>query len=269
MQPMYHQQAIPVQRSMDSYPVTQQPPIADSYPADNAYASAPQQYAPHPSHPAHAIVNSHDSDYGGWMGPAAGGAAVGAAAGYIGTQAHHQHQIEQQERAEQEELDRQAEYQRNQASQAYAVQQSATTGFVSPPPVVPERDPDHHAPAAMTESTPGVHPTLIPTPVMAAGTTREPTDSHLNSTTMSPSTGTSFLDESEVGAAPFGATSGKTVNGGPVPVELVDLADEQAHPSVRRTNTDISVSDLHVPGEYPKGQVKVAPALKEEDVVQM
>merc|ERR1712137_679186 len=63
-------------------------------------------------------------------------------------------------------------------------------------------------------------------------------------------TTSSFLGESEVGAAP---AFGKTVNGGPVPVDLVDAADEMVHPGMgKRINTDISVSDLHVPGEYPK-----------------
>jgi hypothetical protein len=39
---------------------------------------------------------------------------------------------------------------------------------------------------------------------------------------------------------------------------------------MHRTNTDISVSDLHVPGEYPRAQdAKVSPALKEEDLIQM
>jgi hypothetical protein len=36
----------------------------------------------------------------------------------------------------------------------------------------------------------------------------------------------------------------------------VDAADEMVHPGMgKRINTDISVSDLHVPGEYPKTTV--------------
>ena len=69
-------------------------------------------------------------------------------------------------------------------------------------------------------------------------------------------TTSSFLGESEVGAAP---TSGKTVNGGPVPVELVDTAEEMAYPGmVKRTGTDFSVSDLHVPGQYPRTSISDA-----------
>ena len=37
-----------------------------------------------------------------------------------------------------------------------------------------------------------------------------------------------------------------------MPVELVETAEKQAFPGVQRTNTDISVSDLHVPGQFPK-----------------
>jgi hypothetical protein len=60
-----------------------------------------------------------------------------------------------------------------------------------------------------------------------------------------------LVETAEKEAFPF-PTSGQTVNGGPVPVELVETAERQAFPGVHRTNTDISVSDLHVPGEFPK-----------------
>ncbi|KAJ4384624.1 phosphatidylinositol 4,5-bisphosphate-binding protein [Didymella sp. IMI 355093] len=60
-----------------------------------------------------------------------------------------------------------------------------------------------------------------------------------------------LVETAEKQGFPF-HTSGQTVNGGPVPVELVETAERQAFPGVHRTNTDISVSDLHVPGEFPK-----------------
>ena len=271
----YPVQQVSAQQYVNPYPPTQSTSYADpcaqapqNYPVQAApvdtYSSTPQQYAPQPSHPSHAMINSHDSNYGEWLGPAAGGAAVGALGGYAGTQAYHTHEIEQQERAQQEELDRQAQLQ-NQA-QTFPVQQ--------PAPAVPARDPEHHASATVDEhantSAPAAQPTLIPAPVIAAGSTREPTNSRLDDTIASPSTEASFLDDSDVGAAPFGATHGQTVNGGPVPVELVNIAEAQAHPGMHRTGTDLSVSDLHVPGEYPRAQdVKVSPALKEEDVTQI
>jgi hypothetical protein len=279
-QQAYPVQPVPAQQYVNPYPPTQQSTYADPYalapqshPVQNApvdtYRSAPQQYAPQPLQPSHAAISSHDSNYGGWLAPAAGGAAAGALGGYAGTQAYNKHQIEEQERAQQEELDRQALLPNQ--TQAYPQQQPATTGYVGLPPTIPTRDPDHHASAIIEEpsstSALGVHPTLIPAPVIAAASTREPADAAF----ASPSTDASFLNDSDVGLAPFGATHGQTVNGGPVPVELVELADTQAHPGMHRTGTDISVSDLHVPGEYPRGQqgVTVHPVLKEEEVTQI
>jgi len=285
-QPIQHQPEYPASSYVNAYPPTQQPyqapnsyndqyaPAPQTYPTqtpvDNTYASAPQQYQPQPSYPNHSPIERHDSTYGGWMAPAAGGAAAGALGGHVATEAHRRHQIEEQERAQQEEMDNQAQLHNQERSY---IPQPVTTGVVGAAPAVPERDPDHHAPITIHEyvnhSEPGIHPTLIPAPVIAAGSTREPTSSHLDGPISSPSTAdTSFLDDSEVGG--FGTTSGNTINGGPVPVGLVEVAAAQAHPGMHRTNTDISVSDLHVPGEYPRAQaVKVAPALKEEDMIQM
>lgn len=45
----------------------------------------------------------------------------------------------------------------------------------------------------------------------------------------------------------------ETVRGGSKPVQLSETADVVAQPRVARQNTDVSASELHVPGEYPKG----------------
>jgi hypothetical protein len=287
IQPVQHRQEYPAAEYVNAYPPTQQTasyaePPPQSYPTQQThttqhptvttYSSIPQQYAPQPVDPTYASINRPDSTYGGWLAPAAGGAAVGALGGHIGTEAYHRNEIEEKERAQQEEINNQAQ-QHNQ-DRSYAPQPLATTGYVGAPPAVPARDPDHHAPATIDEyrqtSAPGIHPTLIPAPIIAAGATREPTHSHVDDAAATTPSNASFLDESEVGAAPFGATSGNTINGGPVPVGLVEVAEARAHPGMHRTNTDISVSDLHVPGEYPRAQdAKVSPALKEEDLIQM
>lgn len=291
VQPVQHQQEFPASSYVNSYPPTQQPyqgtgsytdksaPWPQSYqaqtPLENTYTSAPQQYQPQPSYPNHSSTERHDSTYGGWLAPAAGGTAAGALGGHLASEAHHRKQVEEQERAQQEEINNQAQLDNHDRSYFPQPVSTSTAGVA---PAVPERDPDHHAPAAIDQyinsSEPGIHPTLIPAPVLAAGAKREPTNSHLDGATSRPSTAdTSFLDDSEVGAPTFGTTSGKTINGGPVPVDLVNLADAQAHPGMHRTNTDISVSDLHVPGEYPKAPKvaapKLSPTLKEEDVIQM
>jgi hypothetical protein len=92
-----------------------------------------------------------------------------------------------------------------------------------------------------------------PNPVVAPVSKGQTQAHHHASSPDTLATRSSFLDESEVGGAP---AFGQTINGGPVPVDLVDAAENMAHPGMsKRMNTDISVSDLHVPGEYPKTTV--------------
>jgi hypothetical protein len=283
--PIHSQQAYPAADYVNSYPPTQQAyQSATSYPdqygaTSQSYQDVPQTQTPNvQQYEAQPVpVERHESSYGSWMAPAAGGAVGGAALGALAHEAQQrkemaqqQQQMAQRELAEQEELDQQAQLQ-SQDPRYPAEQFPPPTSVVSPAPAVPERDPAHHAPLSFVDiKEAGVHPTLIPAPVMAAGTTREPTSSHLENSVASPSTTTSFLDDSEVGAAV--PASAKTVNGGPVPQELVDVAEAQAHPGMHRTNTDISVSDLHVPGEYPKASAtgaKVPAPVTEETMIQM
>jgi hypothetical protein len=266
VQPVQTQQTYPAASYVNSYPPTQQPYLDqhasgqqtyETQPAiANTYASAPQQqYEVQPAYADPASVERQGSSYGNWMAPAAGGAAAGA----LATEAYRRNQMEQQERGQQEEINNQSLLQNQ--DQHYPVEQPSTTGFVGAVPAVPQRDPDHHAPASFIDvqdpRAAAVHP------VLAAGSSRP----EGNLTT--PSTAnTSFLDDSEVGAAV--PAPGKTINGGPVPVGLVEVADAQAHPGMHRTNTDISVSDLHVPGEYPKGPApNVPPPVTEETLIQM
>ncbi|KAF2267681.1 hypothetical protein CC78DRAFT_530757 [Lojkania enalia] len=63
------------------------------------------------------------------------------------------------------------------------------------------------------------------------------------STVSTPIPDKSFLDRAEAASAP----ASKAVNGGPAYHETNNIFS-----AVVRQNTDISVSDLHVPGEYPK-----------------
>jgi hypothetical protein len=277
VQPVQAQQAYPAASYVNSYPPTQEPyqnptSYMDSHgsaqqtyetqpPMANTYAPAPQQYGVQPGYADPAPVERHESSYGDWMGPAAGGAAAGA----LATEAYRRNQMEQQERAQQQEMNTQAQLQNQE--QHYPIEQPSTTGFVGAVPAVPERDPDHHAPASFIDvQDPRA---AVVHPVLAAGSSHEATRSHPEGNLATPSTAnTSFLDNSEVGAAV--PASGKTINGGPVPVGLVEVADAQAHPGMHRTNTDISVSDLHVPGEYPKGPAPKVPApVTEETLIQM
>ncbi|EAT80448.2 hypothetical protein SNOG_12036 [Parastagonospora nodorum SN15] len=267
--------------SLANQPIRQEttrPSPGGRFPSDlNTYQGAPQpQISNAQQYEVQPPVERHESNYGNWMAPAAGGAVGGAALGALAEEAHQrkqmaqQQQMAQREQAEQQELNQQAVQSQD---PRYPAEQfpPPTSSVVSPAPAVPERDPDHHAPVSFIGAKEaGVHSTLIPAPVLAAGASREPTASHLDDTVGSPSTTASFLNDSEVGAAV--PAPGKTINGGPVPQELVDVAESQAHPGMHRTNTDISVSDLHVPGEYPKaagGGAKVPAPVTEESLIQM
>lgn len=262
VQPIQHQQEYPAGSYVNAYPPAtghqygaNPQTYENPYSTDNHYANDAHaydtQYPNNTAYPTAAQHNyaaqpnpfeRHESSYGDWMAPAAGGAVGGVAAGALANEAYRRKQMEQHEQAQQQELDQQTPLQNP---------QQPMTDVNSPAPAVPERDPDHRAPASIPEIAPTVGQTHVPTPIVALGATQTHANEDANRGLATPSsTNPSFLDDSEVGTAI--PTSGKTVNGGPVPVELVQAAEDLAHPGVNRTNTDISVSDLHVPGEYPK-----------------
>lgn len=78
----------------------------------------------------------------------------------------------------------------------------------------------------------------IPTPIPTSFPIASEPDSL--ATTPATSVDKSFLEEAEAATA---TTSSKPTNGG---------STQPFFPRVKRNNTDISVSDLHVPGEYPR-----------------
>ena len=237
------QEAPPASSYVNSYPPTQQ-----SYETPTSYLHDPQPSHTRLSQVKHAPIERRDSDYGNWMAPAVGGVAAGAAAGALAKDDYHRKQMEQREHAEQQELNQQAQLQNQE--QHYPAEPPRTMGFMDTAPIsIPERHPDHVAPDHIDDTghvdEPVVAPTAIVAPVPVPHQAKPVVDSGL----ITPATTESFLAESEAGTtAPFG----KTVNGGPVPVELVEAAQAMAHPGIMRNNTDFSVSDLHVPGEYPK-----------------
>ena len=100
-------------------------------------------------------------------------------------------------------------------------------------PTLPDRDPNHTLPASG---------------VGVAISKPAPIESEPDSLATTPAASTvdkSFLVDAE--AVPV-AVSGKAVNGGPVSQHQ----NGKSFPHVQRQNTDISVSDLHVPGQYPR-----------------
>ena len=236
---------------------TQQSYAPQSY-APQSYAPAAQNYPVQPSQhqtydPSYfeqgQPIQRHDSNnYGNWMAPAAGGVATGA----LASEALRRKEMAQQHAEAQKELNGRSE-------QQYPVEQSRSMAYSdATPSQVPERHPDHIMPDQIDDTgytAPAVQPT--PAPIVATVFDNQ-THSQPANGPETPATTSSFLGESEVGAAP---AFGKTVNGGPVPVDLVDTADNMAHPGmVKRTGTDFSVSDLHVPGEYPRNSISAPSA---------
>ncbi|KAF2500580.1 hypothetical protein BU16DRAFT_523357 [Lophium mytilinum] len=201
----------------DSY--SQAPCPTSSNPAPNAYQPQPPQSYPQPqpypqqqqtsipqSQPA---VQRHESNYGDWMGPAAGGVAAGA----LGAEAYRHHQ------------------QNGQNEQEPAVA-----------PVAEETAPVSHIQATLAEVS--AYPSHAP-PLMSASSEPVSLTSTMSTVPTSISTPTAeapFLGGAEAAPTAVSANTSKTTgaSGGPFP-------------GILRNNTDISVSDLHVPGEYPKG----------------
>jgi hypothetical protein len=255
-QPQPVQYAPPIQHPQ---PVNRIPPTQQLYDPlitnDNSYAPPTQNYAapaPHaenydqPALDNTQPIQRHDSNnYGNWMAPAAGGVATGA----LANEAYRKKQLaEQHVKAQQQEIIEQAEQRSRQQevieqAEQYSQQQqypihpprSMDYQDVTPVQHIPARHPDHVLPDQNDDT--GYVATSAP--ASTAFDSQQPD---------SPQTTSSFLGESEVGASPaFG--HGQTVNGGPVPVELVDAAETMAHPGMgKRMNTE----DIHVPGEYPR-----------------
>ena len=185
-------------QSQAPYPTSSNPAPA-AYQPEAPYVS-PIRPSSYPNNPPD--IERHNSMYGDWMAPAAGGAA----AGVLGTEAycHHQQQQEPQSR--------------------YPIEE--TTAPVSHSHV-PEPAPLNHTsisePVSLTNTV-----STIPTSVSNDPAHIEP-----------------FLGEAEAVPAAASAVASKT--GGPALQET-----EEIFPSVIRHNTDVSISDLHVPGQYPQ-----------------
>ncbi|KAF2129793.1 hypothetical protein P153DRAFT_375435 [Dothidotthia symphoricarpi CBS 119687] len=216
----------------DPHPHTQQSYDNQASYAD-PYASAPPTYENQPSYTGRSPIERQNTDYSKWMGPAAGGAAAGA----LASEAYRRKQQNQEREArQQEELDQEQFLDSQQ--QQYPTGQGPAIDYRNS--VVPnqERVPEQNV------QIPYVHPATI---IAASGPLHQ-SQPHDNYDLATPSTtNTSFLGGSDFASGGF---SGNTINGGPVPVELVNASEP--FPGMRRQGTDFSVSDLHVPGEFPR-----------------
>lgn len=231
----YQQSAPPPLQQQDSY-FEKNPPQHFAQETHQPYDhvppanTAPEIYQPQPRKnfvPPPEPSDRPLSNYGDWMSPAAG-AVGGAAAGALGADAYHRYQQGQQQQQPGE------EQQRN----------------FQPPDIptgtqpVPERHPDHTVPAN-------------PTGALAPNAVATGQENHIAPPLPVQNVGDQpFLGGAEV--PPTASTSGPAINnvnlnGGPVLVPGTRQVVEDVPAPVKRTNTDFSVSELHVPGEYPKG----------------
>ena len=170
------------------------------HPQQHSAHVSPIQPSSYPNNPPD--IERHNSMYGDWMAPAAGGAA----AGVLGAEAyrHHQQQQEPQPR--------------------YPIEETpAPVSNAQVPAPAPLNHTSLSEPVSLTNTV-----STVPTSVSNDPARNEP-----------------FLGEAEAAPAAASAVASKT--GGPATQET-----EEIFPLVIRHNTDVSVSDLHVPGQYPR-----------------
>lgn len=191
------QYANPTSNYSQAVPAQAQP--STSYQPTNQQLPIPRQ----PDQGAdRAPIERHNSEYGDWMAPAAGGAFAGG----LATATYNQQQ----------------QYQNPEVQQ----QPPAASGISG---------------AANTEADSTSNPIAMPANSNAGNTAQE-----IHAPQPIPLVEKSFLGSDE--AAPAAASSNHA-NGGPV----VHDKEVQTFPGMnKRQNTDISISDLHVPGEYPR-----------------
>ncbi|KAJ4348496.1 phosphatidylinositol 4,5-bisphosphate-binding protein [Didymosphaeria variabile] len=231
--------------SQPTAPSAVQPVPFEAYqPSAPAQAPASQQQ-PQQQYPTFGQGQRHASNYGDWMAPTAAGAG-GLAAGGLGAEALHRHRQNQDQDDQTNAalagagVDGRAgptasqDYASHPASQIVSQHENAAlVGGVVPIPVPPHSGHDRadgaQAPSVAHEAVVGV-----PAPVVATAD-RLPEWSAREFPQATPA-----LAAAEEGNQ-LGNFQG---NGEPV--------SHMAPPGVKRQNTDFSVSDLHVPGEYPK-----------------
>lgn len=179
-------------------------------------------------------LTRHDSNYAGWMAPAAVGAAGGAAA--VGTGAY--------SRQKREEAEARADDSMPDAAPAAdgAGSPAAEAGVLPLPPVSTQKSPTEEPIAASSPVEP-----ILTTPI----TSSAGRGGAASASILSASTAATELTESPPRSRDGDAEAGHT---------LYDTARDgsvNARPTGRwpvlRHDTDVSVRDLHVPGEFPRG----------------
>lgn len=213
-------------------------------------ASAYQQAQPsQPTQPAHQTFDSpsnygrDQSSSGDWIAPA----AIGAGAGVAGTAAYNHYNNRDDQPDLQQQAARDSATVDDGALQQQAAKESALVddGGVSP---IPAAIPVSSIPSATgnapisSERDIAAADNTVPAPVSPITTSVPDNGTYLSYPS---NTGTGLAGSSDIPVSPMDGGLGGLESRG---------AHETGHifPSVVRHNTDISVSQLHVPGEFPK-----------------
>lgn len=214
---------------------------------------APPSHADDSSVPR-SFLPRHDSKYGDWMGPAAAGAG-GLAIGAGGVEAYKNHQ-QQKKEAEQKALaENQAKQERagNQPGQNHS-QSNLPPSQVSPQPVAPADVSTQSMTAKHTSDSNSNSQPLPPNVAWATITNSSVIDaSQIHSDDVTP-TGGSSVD-------PFSPNSGLSPVSEQPPTPLAEDGKRGdpgapikalARPGLESHASIATISDLHIPGEFPK-----------------
>lgn len=258
--------AAPIVAQPHSAPVQQQPIAYQQQPS--AYQQQPaayqqqlaayqQQQSPFDAPPNTENVR-HNSSYGDWMVPAAGGVAAGAGAGVLGTEAYKRHQRDANDLENEREASPASPMEAEGPIVAAAVVPADMPSPTNPSAAAYAAVPvNSTTPAELAEAaeirrgSPGViglSDTATPVtslPSKPSFGDRNNIDGILSGVSTSPAN-TAALDPPPATTAPRSADEGLGGN------ERVGAHETgQLFPRVIRHDTSLSVSALHVPGEFP------------------
>jgi hypothetical protein len=222
-------------------------------PPASAYQQQPIQQQPIQQQPNQPVQRTFDSpsayersqsSYGDWMAPA----AVGAGAGIAGTAAYNHYKQDDTANNNEPDLQQQA------AKEAAQIDDSGHEANSIVAPI-------NTFPAAANDAPASINRDIASAPALSTPTYDAPAPSTINN----PSIDTQVAGDGPNGTyLSYPSNTGSGLAGSSdTPVSPMDgglggLESRGAHetghifPSVVRHNTDISVSQLHVPGEFPK-----------------
>jgi hypothetical protein len=222
-------------------------------PPASAYQQQPIQQQPIQQQPNQPVQRTFDSpsayersqsSYGDWMAPA----AVGAGAGIAGTAAYNHYKQDDTANNNEPDLQQQA------AKEAAQIDDSGHEANSIVAPI-------NTFPAAANDAPASINRDIASAPTLSTSTYDAPAPSTINN----PSIDTQVAGDGPNGTyLSYPSNTGSGLAGSSdTPVSPMDgglggLESRGAHetghifPSVVRHNTDISVSQLHVPGEFPK-----------------